>query len=122
MAWVLLAEDDEDVAALMQTVLSGIGHEVVRARNGDEALRLATAGRFDALVFDVSMPHLTGLEVIERLEASPRVGWTPVVLVTAEAVEDLPPLRTGITYMRKPFELDQLVAAVQQAVDGSPES
>jgi signal transduction histidine kinase/DNA-binding response OmpR family regulator len=92
----LLAEDNDINALIAQKALRRLGFEVVRAAGGEEALRLAmpTSGApraFDVILMDVRMPGLDGYEATRRLraaEAAIRSPPTPVVALTANALED----------------------------------
>jgi DNA-binding response OmpR family regulator len=108
---VLVADDDEDILALVTTVLERLGHEVMAARDGARALALAEDRRPDLAVLDVSMPELSGLEVLRHLRAEASTSDVPVVLLSARAQEADVALgfETGAdAYVRKPFSPREL--------------
>ena len=113
---VLIADDDEDILALVRTVLERSGHEVMVARDGAQALELARERRPDLAVLDISMPELDGLEVLRRLRASAETSQLPVVLLSARAQEEDVAFgyeNGASAYLPKPFsprELTQRVA------------
>ena len=116
---VLVADDEEDILALVGTVLRGAGFEVVEARDGAEALALARERTPRAAVLDVSMPELDGLEVLQRLREAPETRELPVILLSALAQEaDVARgYHAGAArYVRKPFRPAELVAAVREVV------
>jgi CheY-like chemotaxis protein len=116
---VLVADDEEDILALIGTVLRGAGFEVVEARDGAEALSLARERRPRAAVLDVSMPELDGLEVLQRLRDEPETRELPVILLSALAQEaDVERgYRAGAArYIRKPFRPAELVAALREVI------
>jgi CheY-like chemotaxis protein len=80
---VLVADDDEDLLELACLQLSDAGYRVVRATDGDEALRIAREELPDACVFDVIMPGLHGHEVLGALRDEAATSAIPVLLVTA---------------------------------------
>jgi CheY-like chemotaxis protein len=89
----LVAEDDPDMRALVVSILRATGAQVVEARDGAELLGMATRasenaedGRLDLIFADIQMPHMTAIDVMERLPALTR--RTPVVLFTG--VRDRP--------------------------------
>lgn len=82
-ATVLLADDDEDVRIIYSLGLQRRGFLTILARDGEEALRLATTLRPDVVVLDVDMPHLDGDEVIRALKAHGETAEMPAVLMTA---------------------------------------
>jgi DNA-binding response OmpR family regulator len=82
---LLIADDDEDILELLAFRLERAGYEVVRARHGEEALRLALEHKPSLAVLDVMMPGLDGYEVTRRLRSDPRTIAMPVILLTARA-------------------------------------
>jgi len=116
-ARILVADNDEDILALVRFRLERLGHEVIVARDGAEALERARAELPDLCVLDVMMPQLTGYDVTRRLRADPRTAEIPVILLTARVQEA--DVRRGYDagaddYVRKPFapqELRDRVAA-----------
>ena len=116
---VLVADDEEDILALIGTVLRGAGFDVVEARDGAEALSLARERMPRAAVLDVSMPELDGLEVLQRLRDEPETRELPVILLSALAQEaDVERgYRAGAArYIRKPFRPAELVAALREVI------
>jgi DNA-binding response OmpR family regulator len=115
---ILAADDDEDILELVCLTLEQVGHETLRARDGDEALELARRHRPDACVLDVVMPEQTGIQVMDALSSSPETAEIPVLLLTATVNErDLPEglEKESDRYMRKPFsprELQDRVATL----------
>jgi len=113
---ILAADDDDDILELVCLTLEQVGHTMIRASNGDEALALAREHKPDVCVLDVVMPSKTGIEVLEALRDSDETAAIPILLLTATVNEkDLIPgiEKDGDRYMRKPFsprELQERVA------------
>jgi DNA-binding response OmpR family regulator len=89
------------------------------AASGAEALEAAAAEPYDAVVLDVVMPGMSGLEVCRRLRALPAYARVPVVLLTAMCAED--DRRKGLEagadwFLPKPFDPARLVEIVKEAV------
>jgi len=80
---VLAADDDEDILELVAFRLERSGYTVLRARDGEEALRLAEEQTPDIAVLDVGMPKLDGLEVLRAVRTNSRTSTAPVVVLTA---------------------------------------
>src|SRR5262249_52925513 len=82
---ILLPEDDEFSAQLMEKLLARRGHRVRLASNGREALALAGQGGFDLMLLDVHMPELDGLAVVRGIRERERAagGHLPVIALTA---------------------------------------
>jgi two-component system phosphate regulon response regulator PhoB len=113
---LLVADDDEDILTLVQLRLSRSGFEVVVARDGEEALRLARERSPDLAVLDWMMPKMSGVDVLRALRASEATAGIPVVLLTARASEF--DVREGIDagaddYIQKPFSPQELAVRVQ---------
>lgn len=119
MARILVAEDEEHIAEMVAFKLTNAGHQVVRARDGEEALGLAEGERPALILLDVMMPVLSGFEVLRRLKADPSLAAIPVIMVTAKSQERdvVSGLRNGAAdYIVKPFSLKELTARVELAL------
>jgi DNA-binding response OmpR family regulator len=123
---ILAADDDDDILELVCLTLEQVGHTMLRASNGDEALTLAREQKPDVCVLDVVMPSKTGIEVVEALRASKDTEAIPILLLTATVNEkDLIPgiEKDSDRYMRKPFsprELQDRVAALLRSRGPTP--
>lgn len=111
---VLLVEDKVKMASLLRRGLRGEGISADVAERGEDAVWMASATRYDAVVLDVMLPGIDGIETCRRLRADG--VWTPVLMLTARGeVEDrVEGLDGGADdYMTKPFELDELTARLR---------
>ncbi|GAN80947.1 response regulator [Acidocella aminolytica] len=111
---LLLAEDEQKTVDYLTKGLRENGHVVEAVNNGPDALALAMAGTFDAMILDVMMPGLDGWEVLKRLRAAGRA--TPVLFLTArDHVEDrVRGLDLGANdYLIKPFAFAELLARLR---------
>jgi two-component system phosphate regulon response regulator PhoB len=118
---LLVADDDEDILALVQLRLSRSGFEVIVARDGREALQLAQDRHPDLAVLDWMMPKATGLEVLRAIRADSATADIPVVLLTARASEN--DIQEGldagaVDYIAKPFSPQELAARVHDILGG----
>ena len=112
MTRVLVVDDENDIRGLVRELLERAGHDVVEAPDGNEGLRLFYAEHPDVVILDVSMPGLTGWEVLERIR---ELGETPVIMLTANAdeLDKVRGLRAGADdYITKPFARQELLARV----------
>jgi len=108
---VLLAEDDNEAAGYVERGLEKLGHRVVRASNGEEALQFGITERFDMIVLDRMMPKREGLDVLRGLRSADIE--TPVLVLTAMGgISDrVDGLDAGADdYLVKPFDISELVA------------
>jgi two-component system, OmpR family, response regulator len=114
---VLVVEDDPKMAGLLRRGLVEEGHAADVAGTGDEAIWMAQAVEYDAIVLDVMLPGRDGFEVCRQLR---RDGvWSPVLMLTArDAVEDrVAGLDAGADdYLRKPFSFSELLARLRALV------
>ena len=111
---ILIVEDEKRLAILLRRGLTEEGHGVDVAHRGEEALRLLHAGVYDAIVLDIMLPGIDGLEAC-RILRSRRVQ-TPILLLTArDAVRDrVAGLDSGADdYLVKPFALAELLARLR---------
>jgi two-component system OmpR family response regulator len=114
---ILVAEDELKMANLLRRGLVEEGHAVDVSRTGDEALRMGRAVEYDAIVLDLMLPGLDGVEVCRRLRAAG--VWAPVLMLTArDAVEDrVAGLDAGADdYLPKPFSFAELLARIRALV------
>lgn len=114
MAQLLIAEDDELLRDALQTQLTQAGHAVAVAEDGQVALDMMTRSAYDALVLDLGLPKIDGLEVLRRLRE--RLPALPVLVLTArDGVEDrVAGLNAGADdYLTKPFSREELLARLQ---------
>jgi len=119
---VLVADDDEDIVALVRLRLERAGLAVVVARDGESALAAARERRPRVAVLDVSMPGLDGLEVVRRLRAAEATRGTGLTMLTANAQEA--DVQRGFdagadVYLKKPFSPAELAARVEGLLQDS---
>jgi two-component system, OmpR family, response regulator len=118
---VLVVEDDPKMAGLLRRGLVEEGHGADVARTGDDAIWMAQAVEYDAIVLDVMLPGLDGFDVCRQLRTDG--VWSPVLMLTArDAVEDrVRGLDTGADdYLTKPFSLAEVLARLRALVRRGP--
>jgi two-component system response regulator MprA len=111
---VLVVEDDGAVRRAVERALTFEGYDVVTARDGAEALAIVLNDRIDAIVLDVMMPIVDGLEACRRIRA--RGDTTPILILTArtEVSDRVEGLDAGADdYLAKPFALEELLARLR---------
>lgn len=117
---VLVVEDDPDQTAICAAILQHRGYQVLCARNGAEGLAIARAAHPGAVLLDLHLPDMHGLEVFAALRGDEETARIPVVVMTADVIQHpaAATLAAGIAaYLPKPFlpsrllvELDRLIA------------
>jgi CheY-like chemotaxis protein len=120
-ARILVAEDHEVNRQLFKTILEKLGHQVVLARDGLEAVEAAGGGRYDLIFMDIQMPNLNGYDATRKLrEMGVR---TPIIAVTASALqtEQKRALEAGMDHcLTKPFKKKDLVPILDQWLPADP--
>jgi CheY-like chemotaxis protein len=116
---VLIADDDRTIRALLGDVLADMGHQVVAAENGAEAVELCLQESPDVVVLDFLMPKLSGLDALKRLR---ELGCrTPVVLLTAISDASIRELGDAVqpdAILEKPFRRKAIERALEKATRG----
>jgi len=109
-ATILIVDDEEFIVDLLATLLEDEGYRVLRAFNGVEALRYLEQERPALLLTDNMMPQMSGLELVGYLHANPHLA-VPVIMMSAVLLTPPPP--PSIIFVRKPFDLDRLLATIE---------
>ena len=110
---ILLIEDDPRLAEMVKNYLGEAGFSVSVAGNGASGIALEARETFDALVLDLMLPDMDGLEVCRRVSAR---GETPILMLTArgDAMDRVVGLEMGADdYLPKPFEPRELLARLR---------
>jgi DNA-binding response OmpR family regulator len=111
---ILIVEDDHDIGARLKEGLAGFGFVAEHVKDGGQALSFALHERFDAIVLDLGLPVLSGIEVLRGLR---RAGSaTPVLILTARSswTEKVEGLNAGADdYVVKPFHVDEIAARLR---------
>ena len=117
---ILLVEDEEKLARMVELELRYEGYEVEKAFDGRTGLERALAGDFDLILLDIVLPALSGMEVLRRLRKEQQ---TPVILLTARdaVVDKVSGLDAGADdYVTKPFAIEELLARIRAALRKRP--
>ena len=113
--YVLLVEDDAFLRELYRTALRSAGFPVVAVEDGLSALRCIDSAQPRAVVLDLELPRLGGLDVQQELHANPDTQRIPIVAVTGGDTSTLNP--DDVAYiLRKPVHANELIAAVQRCL------
>jgi two-component system, OmpR family, KDP operon response regulator KdpE len=114
---VLIVDDERSIRLSLRTILTNFGFDIVEAARGEEALALVRTAQFDAVLLDINMPGLGGMEVCKMIrKVSPRL---PIIMLTVQGSEDhkVEALDCGADdYITKPFQLRELTARLRAAV------
>ena len=113
---ILLVEDEEKLARMVELELRYEGYEVEKAFDGRTGLERALSGGFDLVLLDIMLPQLSGMEVLRRLR---RERSTPVIMLTARdsVIDKVSGLDSGADdYITKPFAIEELLARIRAAL------
>lgn len=113
---ILIIEDEENIARVLQLELEFEGYKADVAHTGTEGLIKYRENDFDLVLLDLMLPEMHGLDVLKRIRAT---DMTPVILLTAKSdVEDkVKGLDLGANdYVTKPFEIEELLARIRNAI------
>lgn len=114
---ILIVDDDESMRLLLAEYFRRLGYEVVEKKNGAEAIEAAISQQFDCFIFDVTMPVMSGLELLRRIRE--REVWTPTLFLTArdEMSDKEAGFKVGADdYLAKPFNPRELELRVEALI------
>jgi two-component system, OmpR family, alkaline phosphatase synthesis response regulator PhoP len=123
---ILVVEDEQDIAQLIQHYLQKEGFRSVTATSGVEALKKVKGEKPDLIILDLMLPEMDGLEVCKRVRSSPETAMLPIIMLTAKAEESdtIVGLELGADdYVTKPFSPKALVTRVKallRRIDRAP--
>ncbi len=118
MPTILIAEDNDGMADMLVSAVTAHGHEVIRARDGREALQRLRERKIDLVVTDLKLPYKSGLEILRA--AKDQNSLLPVILMTAHGTIEtaVKAVRDGAhDFLTKPFDPDHLLLLIQRALE-----
>jgi phosphoserine phosphatase RsbU/P len=108
---ILIAEDERITRMTLARQLQGLGHEVVAAEDGQQALEKFITGEFDIVITDWEMPRLSGVEFVAKMREAKRNSYTYVILLTSRSdkLDIVKGIEAGADdFVSKPFDRDEL--------------
>ena len=119
MARILVAEDEPYILKALDFRLKNLGHEIIAAVDGGEALEIATKEKPDLVLLDIMMPVMDGFQVLRKLKSQKKTKNIPVIMLTAKSQEK--DIVTGLEdgaadYITKPFSFAELIARVNRTL------
>ncbi len=120
----MVVEDIDDLRELLAEVLTSEGYHAIMARTGVEALERMTSVLPDLVITDLTMPEMTGGELVQQMRRTPALAHLPVIVLTSrerrKAVEELGEAAQSVQQiLRKPVNLSELLTAVDRALSES---
>jgi len=120
VAIILVVDDEDSLLRILVRFLSGLGHNVLSATNGSDALTLLEDGGVDLLITDINLPEVDGIQVLKAARAHGRN--VPAIAMSGGGTFDKSlllgsaELLGAVETLEKPFELDDLRAAVERVL------
>ncbi len=118
--YILVADDEPKMRRVLEMMLQRMGHRVLSAGNGREALEMFAASPVDLVVADMRMPELNGLELLQSLRE--QSSSVPVIVITAHGTIEsaITAMKHGaFDYLLRPFDIDVLELTVNRALEGT---
>ena len=109
---VLVVDDETEIRHLLSMMLRLVGYEIVEASDGVDALKKVNEKIPDALILDVMMPNMDGIEVCRALRSDAQTAHVPIIMLSGKAQEE--DIRAGLAaganhYLAKPMVMDDLL-------------
>jgi DNA-binding response OmpR family regulator len=121
-AKILIVEDNRELLNILRMQLRDEGYKVVGAEDGVQAVTLARQERPDVILLDLGLPAGDGFTVIKRLAKFQHANNIPIIVITGQPKEEYEQeaLEAGVVaYLAKPFETEQLLAAIRETLGES---
>jgi PAS domain S-box-containing protein len=120
-ARILMVDDRVENLVALEAILQPLGHELIRANSGEEALRQVLLHDFAVILLDVQMPGMNGFETAETIKSRERSSHTPIIFLTAISKDEEYVFKGysagAVDYMFKPFNPDILRSKVSVFID-----
>ena len=115
---ILVIDDEPDVVSYLSAFLEDEGFYVLEAGNGPDGLTLAREQAPDLITLDITMPGMSGLEVLTTLRRDGHLGRIPVIIITGvtafEKLTDYRDVRPPEGFMSKPIDLEKLLSTIEE--------
>jgi len=118
---ILIVDDDLNVLQVLEARLQASGFQILRAENGQEAIRLLKDNKIDLMISDMKMPGMSGMEVLDK--ARSLHPGLPIIFLTAYGTipDAVKAVKAGaVDYLAKPFDGRELVFKLRKVLDESP--
>lgn len=115
MTKLLVIEDEPIVLEMLSHALSSAGYEIITAQDGEDGLAQAVKNNPGLIITDMSLPKMTGWDLIKKIRNDPHIGQTPVIALTAHATAEdrVAAYEAGVSaYESKPLDIKKLLARI----------
>ena len=120
MSLILVVDDEPDILMVVEMILRSCGHKIIEASTGEMALQLLEHERPDAVLLDIRLPGIDGLEVLEKLRRLSNFAVLPVIMLSASPGPSLVERANGLGcrgFVAKPFVPETLIRTVNEALE-----
>jgi len=114
---ILNVDDSMTMRKIVTLALKGQGHTVVEAENGKLALEMLPNQTIDAIILDINMPVMSGIEFLQAIKKLPAYSKIPIVVLTTQGEDALKDQALSLgakAFMIKPFQKDELLATLKK--------
>ncbi|MGB3368546.1 MAG: sigma-54 dependent transcriptional regulator [Acidaminobacteraceae bacterium] len=113
---VLIADDEDNIAQLLERILSSKGYNIFVANNGEEAFEIVKTNHIDIVLSDIRMPKLDGISLLKKIKDFDSFIEVLIMTAFADVETAIDAIKMGARdYIRKPFDLEEVVEAVDKA-------
>lgn len=119
MANILVVDDSASMRNMVTSTLISQGHKVSDAADGQAALSKIKTDQFDAVISDINMPNMDGIELVKQIRKQSSYKYTPILLLTTESANNkkLEGKQAGATgWLVKPFNPETLISTVNRVL------
>jgi two-component system, NtrC family, nitrogen regulation response regulator NtrX len=116
---ILICDDEKNIRRTLAMVLEGLGHHILEAQSGEEALGMLENEELDLVILDVRLPRMNGIEVLQAIRAKPQLAGLPVIMISGHAslAEAVHSVQVGATdFLEKPLDRDRVLVSVNNAL------
>lgn len=114
---ILIVDDEKNIRTTLSQALESLDVDIQAAINGEEALQLMTENEFEAILLDIKMPGMNGIEVLEKIQKD--YPYTKVIMISAHGTIDcaVEAMKLGaVDFVQKPFSLDEIRTLVKKVL------
>ncbi|MDO8705355.1 MAG: response regulator [Sulfuricaulis sp.] len=119
MAIILTVDDTASMRQMISFTLNSVGHEVIQAADGKEALKMLEGKKVDLVIADINMPNMDGITLLKSLRALADYKFTPILMLTTESQEakrQQGKIAGATGWIVKPFNPEQLLTVVKKVL------
>ena len=116
---ILICDDEKNIRRTLAMVLEGLGHRILEAASGEEALGMLETEELDLVILDVRLPRMNGIEALQAIRAKPQLAELPVIMISGHAslAEAVHSVQLGANdFLEKPLDRDRVLVSVNNAL------